>query len=629
MKTSLHEEIQTWLIMGDPRNEADQTMLRNHLAVCAECRRFARQVSRLEERLPLEVEQPAFSNSFLKQKSMEVHSKIERRRMKAFSLNFLRLAGWAGLAAAVLALGLLTRAWLASSGETSAPAAQVEETSTPVVTPAVTAMLPMAIDPTLCEGQSLSASLPESEIAIDGGRVTVDGIVFEFWLTCSNSTDQYAMGTHPIERLGLHAYWIYPQPYGEDYISDSYGFAPRLSPVMVRSPISDGITTSSGAAGILSVAEEGGEVPEGIFVLPDLSEPARFNTKLETSQGTWSAAISFRLEAGAEGYRPVDVKVEALPFIKAESGKDTGLPDYPPAAMLGGAGVCFAEVIPPVSPGTGVFGWPFTPVGYDDVFHGLEIYSKEPSIAVMAVDDGVVTFAGQKQDGKWAVLIDHGNGYHTYYSLLGWVDVTCGEIVVKGQPLGRTWNSMEGEARSSIFFAVYDQGKPLDPLSILPAESQTESLEGVKPIAYPEAARLDGPGACPLDAIQTIHLGSGQFTWPLESFGIDQEFPGIHIYSTGLSEIVSAADRGTVTFAGLDEDGENVILVDHGNGYQTYYGRLGQVDVVCGDRVEKGQTIGRTFEPSDEENQSYLFFALYFNGLPVHPENFLQPGFNW
>ena len=345
--------------------------------------------------------------------------------------------------------------------------ATLEPTSTPISapepTPTTTAAYPMVIDPALCAGTSIRPYMPGDDIAFDGGQVTVEGVSFEFWLTCANSTENYAAGTQPIERLALFATWVYPEPEA-NWISDYYGFEPRIQQIINRSPVSDGVTTSSTASGVISIAQPGEVLPEGLFVLPDMTAPARFVTRLVTSQGTWSAAVSFRLEAGPDGVRPVDVRVEALPF------RPSGEPEwsiYFNKTNLNGPGACDPESISTINTGSGQFTWPIKATSGDQEYPGMLIYSQESEEPVLASDWGTIIFSGENSnDGSLVVVLDHGNGYQTLYGNLERVNVGCGESVAQGQAIG--WlGDTAGSAQPYLSFAIFNQGIPFPPLQKL------------------------------------------------------------------------------------------------------------------------------------------------------------------
>jgi penicillin-binding protein A len=90
---------------------------------------------------------------------------------------------------------------------------------------------------------------------------------------------------------------------------------------------------------------------------------------------------------------------------------------------------------------------------------------------------------------------------------------------------------------------------------------------------------------------------TGKFMWPsayqaLSGGDFREGHPGLDL-SAPNGTPVYAADTGLVVFAGWSRMGYgNVILIDHGNGYQTLYAHLSQISMHCGARVEKGKLIG-------------------------------------
>lgn len=479
MKHQIHQYFQKQLLSGLPLDEAQRLALQQHLESCPQCRQFAGEVRHLAQTLPQALQFPPVSASLLKQQSTQIRNEMTRKPMKPLLTKILRLAAFGALVVAAIGLGLILRAWLAAPNGIQ-PASQpnpMRETPNPSETTSPTA-IPYAIDPALCSGASQSPYVPGEDIAFAGGRATVDEVIFEFWLTCANSTDNYTGGTQPLERLGLYAFWIYPDP-AEESISDFYGFAPRSYPAIDRSPVTDGVTVSSGASGTLSVAAPGSDIPEGIFVLPDLVHPQTFVTRLETSQGSYSASISFRLEASENGYQPKDVQVTALPFEAraeaADTSSEASAPAFTPGtipdqAKLAGPGLCSLDAPIEITPGSGAWRWPIDArAGVDQEFPGLTIYSPDSNAPVSAADSGMVIFSGENTtNGDLAVLIDHGNGYQTLYAELNQVEVACGEVVESGQVIAHTFQSLSGDAQSYLRFGVYYLGMPVQPMEILP-----------------------------------------------------------------------------------------------------------------------------------------------------------------
>ncbi len=91
-------------------------------------------------------------------------------------------------------------------------------------------------------------------------------------------------------------------------------------------------------------------------------------------------------------------------------------------------------------------------------------------------------------------------------------------------------------------------------------------------------------------------VGTGTFVYPVSSRNFTQRFwyghPGIDI-ALAEGSGVFAADTGTVTFAGWNIYGYgNLIVINHGNGYETFYGHLNSINVFPGQIVYQGNVIG-------------------------------------
>ncbi len=85
---------------------------------------------------------------------------------------------------------------------------------------------------------------------------------------------------------------------------------------------------------------------------------------------------------------------------------------------------------------------------------------------------------------------------------------------------------------------------------------------------------------------------------------------------------VYAAEAGVVTTSGYRGARGRLIVIDHGNGLETYYEHNSKLLVEVGERVSKGQKIclsgntGRSTGP-------HLHFEIQLNGVPVNPEKYL------
>jgi murein DD-endopeptidase MepM/ murein hydrolase activator NlpD len=103
----------------------------------------------------------------------------------------------------------------------------------------------------------------------------------------------------------------------------------------------------------------------------------------------------------------------------------------------------------------------------------------------------------------------------------------------------------------------------------------------------------------------------------------DREFhEGVDL-AAGYGDPVRAAAAGTVTQAGWDGGYGIKVVVDHGNGYQTWYAHLSRVDVSAGERVYKGETIGLV-GATGFATGPHLHYQVMLDGRAVDPSPYLD-----
>jgi murein DD-endopeptidase MepM/ murein hydrolase activator NlpD len=92
----------------------------------------------------------------------------------------------------------------------------------------------------------------------------------------------------------------------------------------------------------------------------------------------------------------------------------------------------------PVEPSVGLgYGWRIDPVTGKTVFHsGVDLLAPSGT-PVLAVDDGVVAFAGQRGSYGNIVVVNHQSGRQTRYAQLGSISVGVGQRVQRGDTLGK------------------------------------------------------------------------------------------------------------------------------------------------------------------------------------------------
>jgi murein DD-endopeptidase MepM/ murein hydrolase activator NlpD len=92
---------------------------------------------------------------------------------------------------------------------------------------------------------------------------------------------------------------------------------------------------------------------------------------------------------------------------------------------------------------------------------------------------------------------------------------------------------------------------------------------------------------------------------------------GFDLASTKQSP-VPAANAGQVVFTGPLTIYGNTVIVDHGLGLQTLYAHLSSIDVKPGDKIDKGQALGRS-GTTGLATGDHLHFEVLVSGVSVTP----------
>lgn len=131
-------------------------------------------------------------------------------------------------------------------------------------------------------------------------------------------------------------------------------------------------------------------------------------------------------------------------------------------------------------------------------------------------------------------------------------------------------------------------------------------------------------------SIPVPSIGTGEFIQPFyglitSRFGQERNrnHQGLDIAGeTG--EPILAADNGVVAVAEYNDNGYgNLVIIDHNNGFVTYYAHLHEIDVKEGDVVQKGETVG-LLGNTGRSTGPHLHFEVREDGVPINPETYLE-----
>ncbi len=145
----------------------------------------------------------------------------------------------------------------------------------------------------------------------------------------------------------------------------------------------------------------------------------------------------------------------------------------------------------------------------------------------------------------------------------------------------------------------------------------------------PASAQVAGAGSCP--PINGGAVGTGTFVFPTDRHylsGFDYSTKTNHLgidLAGNMGDNVYAADGGVVVYAGANSYGYgNMIMIDHGTGFQTLYAHLSAIFVQCGYNVTQGQVIG-SIGSTGHSSGPHLHFEVRTASAVINPWDVLPP----
>lgn len=128
-------------------------------------------------------------------------------------------------------------------------------------------------------------------------------------------------------------------------------------------------------------------------------------------------------------------------------------------------------------------------------------------------------------------------------------------------------------------------------------------------------------------------FGTGTYIWPSNGRCITQFYNGFHPgldVSASEGSPVYASDTGTITYAsfaaGTYYDYGNLIVINHGNGFETFYAHLSSIGVFPGQTVTQGDLIGFTGN-TGRSSGPHIHFEIRDNDFRTNPLDRLGGGY--
>ena len=208
-------------------------------------------------------------------------------------------------------------------------------------------------------------------------------------------------------------------------------------------------------------------------------------------------------------------------------------------------------------------------------------------------------------------------------------------LIAKQEELNQLVEGKEEELKqiSADLGATQERLAQLKEAAAAAARKQEELARLAKAQAEAQAQANAGSGG---GAGAAVVSGNGMFTHPCPGYSrISSEFgwreapiagagnnhKGMDLAAPTGTPIYAAA-AGTVTTARYSSSAGNWVVINHGNGLQTYYMHASALYVSEGQSVSKGQNIAAVGS-TGQSTGPHLHFQVMQNGTPVNPRNYL------
>jgi len=153
---------------------------------------------------------------------------------------------------------------------------------------------------------------------------------------------------------------------------------------------------------------------------------------------------------------------------------------------------------------------------------------------------------------------------------------------------------------------VFVQAKSYDEVAkmALNKEKMIASMPSIMPVSNNDLKRTASGWGMRIHPIYKI---------PRFHYGMDfTAVTGTDVFATGIG-VIKSASRET----GYG----NIVIIDHGFGYETFYAHLSRINVAVGQKVNRGDVIGLVGS-TGTSTAPHLHYEVSKNGVKVNPQNY-------
>lgn len=283
------------------------------------------------------------------------------------------------------------------------------------------------------------------------------------------------------------------------------------------------------------------------------------------------------------------------------------------------------DTVVPARPRTDVI--TYTVEAGDTVFGIAEQFKLQPETIMWSNYDVLLDNPHRLSPGQVLFILPVDGVYHKWSNGEGMNGVTSYYGVTIEEVVNYPGNNLDAAALGDLSNPNIEPGTRL----IIPGGKREYVSWSAPRISRsnPSASKLLGPGAC--GTVMDGALGIGVFIWPANErrlSGFDYSpatnHRGIDIAGK-LGDPLYASDNGVVVYAGWNNYGYgNVIVIDHGGGWQTLYAHMSYLSVGCGASVYQGTVIGSIGSTGNSSGPHLHFEMLHESYGKVNPWDFLK-----
>ena len=151
--------------------------------------------------------------------------------------------------------------------------------------------------------------------------------------------------------------------------------------------------------------------------------------------------------------------------------------------------------------------------------------------------------------------------------------------------------------------------------------TQIKSFDALREMASTQQERLAHiPSIQPISSKDMKQMASGYGYRVDPVYGTTKFHEGMD-FASATGTKVYCTGAGTVLSAGWESGYGNLIEIDHGYGYVTRYAHLSKIDVRAGQKVKRGDYIGRVGN-TGKSTGSHLHYEVRHNGVPQNPVHY-------